>query len=310
MLQIDYAVGSVPHQLAKKSHLHQLCEVIARLKQLSTCWLELELTELSAIGMRPLLRHSLSSPVQSARALKAAMKTPYGLQIIENCLTCPLHRDRLFCNLAPPILSELDSISASATYPKGAVLFVEGQDPRGVFVVCNGRVKMSASSRGGKSLILRIAQAGEIIGLPGTISGRPYEVTAEALEPIQANFIPRKPFLEFLGAHGVVALRIAEALSEIYYTTYQEVRCLGLSGSVEEKLAGFLLNLVANKGSHADHDKATLTLTHQEIAEMVGTSRETVTRLLADFKRKRLVEIHGATVVIMDRPGLRHLLEA
>jgi CRP/FNR family transcriptional regulator, cyclic AMP receptor protein len=238
-----------------------------------------------------------------------AMKTPYGLEIIENCLTCPLHKDRLFCDLAPGILAGLDAISASATYPKGAILFVEGQDPRGVFVICNGRVKLSASSAGGKSLILRIADPGEIIGLPGTISGKPYEVTAEALEPIQANFIPRKPFLEFLRAHGEVALRVAEALSDIYYATYREVRCLGLSGSVEEKLARFLLDLVAVKGQDTDRASATLTLTHQEIAEIVGTSRETVTRLFADFKRKKLVEVHGAILLVTDRPGLQQLLE-
>ena len=160
------------------------------------------------------------------------MKTPYGLKVIENCLTCPLYKDRLFCNLAPKALAGLDAISSLATYPKGAILFVEGQEPRGVFVICNGRVKLFASSAGGKSLILRIADPGELIGLPGTISGKPYEVTAEAQEPIQANFIPRKPFLEFLRAHGEVALRVAETLSDIYYATYREVRYLGLSGSV------------------------------------------------------------------------------
>src|SRR6267154_880235 len=113
-----------------------------------------------------------------------AMKTPYGLQVIESCLTCPMTKDRLFCNLSPRALEGLDAISSSATYPKGAILFVEGQEPRGVFVVCNGRVKLSAGSADGKSLILRIADPGEVVGLPGTISGKAYEATAEALEPI------------------------------------------------------------------------------------------------------------------------------
>jgi CRP/FNR family transcriptional regulator len=118
------------------------------------------------------------------------MKTPYGLEIIENCLACPLHQDRLFCNLAPPALAGLDAISSAAIYPKGAILFVEGQEPRGVFVICNGRVKLSASSAAGKSLILRIADPGEVIGLPGTISGKPYEATAEAQEPTRPISFP------------------------------------------------------------------------------------------------------------------------
>ena len=242
------------------------------------------------------------------------MKTPYGLEIIESCLTCPLQRERLFCSLSPTGLSGLDAISSSATYPRGAILFVEGQEPRGIFVICNGSVKLSATSAAGKSLILRIADAGEVIGLPGTISGKPYEATAEAQEPIQANFIPRKPFLEFLRAHGDVALRVAEALSDIYYATYREVRCLGLSGSVEGKLAGFLLDFAARHPSgtgalDTGPTRAVLTLTHEEIADTIGSSRETVSRLFADFKRKGLVQVHGSSLVI-DRPGLQGLLES
>ena len=133
-------------------------------------------------------------PKKKRRIIRATkrMKTPYGLEVIESCLACPMLKDRLFCNLPQRTIEGLDAISSSATYPKGAVLFVEGQAPRGVFVLCNGRVKLSASSTDGKSLILRIADPGEVVGLPGTISGKPYEATAEALEPIQANFIPRE----------------------------------------------------------------------------------------------------------------------
>jgi CRP/FNR family transcriptional regulator, cyclic AMP receptor protein len=238
------------------------------------------------------------------------MKTPYGLEIIENCLTCPLHKDRLFCGLPPEALAGLDSLSSSAIYPKGAVLFVEGQVPRGVFVICNGLVKLSTSSAGGKSLILRMAAPGEVIGLPGTISGKPYEATAEALEPIQANFIPRKPFLEFLRTHGEVALRVAQALTDIYYAAYREVRCLALTGSVEEKLASFLLDFAAARASDNAQTRVVLTLTHEEIAGMIGATRETVTRLFTDFRRKGLVQLHGSSLVITDKTGLQKLLAA
>jgi len=241
--------------------------------------------------------------------INRAMKTPYGLQVIESCLTCPMQRDELFCDLSKPALAGLDSISSSATYPKGAMLFVEGQDPRGIFVICNGRVKLSASSADGKSVILRIAESGEVVGLPGSISGKPYEVTAEALEPIQANFIPRGPFLNFLKEHGEAAVRVAEILSDIYHATYQEVRYLGLSGSATEKLARFLLDLTAVEGSEKGTLRATLTLTHEEIAEMIGLSRETVSRLFANFKRKKLIEVHGSALVITDKAGLEKVFE-
>lgn len=238
------------------------------------------------------------------------MKTPYGLEIIENCLTCPLHQDRLFCDLRPEALAGLDSISAPNIYPKGAVLFVEGQEPRGVFVICHGRVKLSVSSMAGKTLILRVAEKGEVVGLPGTISGKPYEATAEALEPVQVNFIPRKPFLDFLRTHGEVALRVAETLSDIYFATYREVRCLGLTRSVEEKLASFLLDFAETNASDGAGDRATLTLTHEEIAGMIGTTRETVTRLFSTFRRKNLIQIRGSSLVISNKKELQKLLQA
>jgi CRP/FNR family transcriptional regulator, cyclic AMP receptor protein len=238
------------------------------------------------------------------------VRTPYGLEIIENCLSCPLRQDRIFCDLPERALKDLDAISSSATYPKNAILFVEGQEPRGVFLLCNGRVKLTAGSADGKSLILRIAAPGEIVGLPGTISGKPYELTAEVLEPTQANFISRENFLRFLREHGDAALRVAQILSEIYHATCQEVRYLGLSGSAAEKLARFLLDWADNHRENGQPSRTVLTLTHEEIAEMIGASRETVTRLFADFKRKHLIEVRGSTLVISNKPGLRKFLDS
>jgi CRP/FNR family transcriptional regulator, cyclic AMP receptor protein len=241
--------------------------------------------------------------------LSAEMKTPYGLQIIESCLSCPLVKERIFCDLPRPVLAALDAISTSAMYPKGAVLFVEGQEPRGVMVLCNGRVKLSTNSADGKSIIARIAAPGELVGLPSTLAGSAYELTAEALEPVQANFIPRDVFLQFLRAHGEAAVRVAEILSKIYYATLLEVRYLGLSSSTAEKLARFLLDLPATAGQGHDHLRTTLTLTHKEIGEVIGASRETVTRLFTHFKKERLIDIHGSTLLIMDKPNLEKLLE-
>jgi len=252
-------------------------------------------------------------PVKKRRIIKGngkKMKTPYGLEVIESCLTCPVMKDRLFCNLSHKTLAGLDAISTSSTYPKGAVLFVEGQEARGAFIICNGRVKLSASSSQGKSIILRIAEEGEIVGLPGSISGKPYEVTAEALEPIQANFIRRNELLQFLREHGEAALRVAEMLCHIYHATYQEVKYLGLSSSAAEKLARFILDLADAKPHDDGPIRAAVTLTHEEIAEIIGASRETVTRLFASFKKKQLIEVHGSTLLIKNKAGLEALVEA
>ena len=132
------------------------------------------------------------------------MRAPYGLEIIESCLSCPHREDRLFCNLPPPAMQKLAAITSASSYPKGATLFVEGQVPRGVFILCSGRVKLSTSSADGKTLIVRIADPGEVLGLPATVTEKAYELTAEVIEPTQANFITRQEFLNFLREHGEV----------------------------------------------------------------------------------------------------------
>jgi CRP/FNR family cyclic AMP-dependent transcriptional regulator len=239
-----------------------------------------------------------------------AMRAPYDLEIIENCMTCPARQDRLFCDLPPAALKHLSEITGSASYPKGATLFVEGQPARGVFILCNGHVKLSTSSADGKTLILRIAEPGDLLGLPATISAKPYEVTAEVIEPTQANFISRNDFLNFLREHGEAALRVAQELSDTYRAAFDEMRTIGLSHSAGEKLARFVLDWTANHEGDKGSINVKLTLTHEEIAQMIGASRETVTRLFADFKRKNLLQVKGSTLIITDKSGLERLLEA
>ena len=238
------------------------------------------------------------------------MKAPYGFEIIESCVSCPHREDRLFCNLPPAAVQALSAITSPAAYPKIAMLFVEGQSPRGVFILCGGRVKLSTSSADGKSLIVRIADPGEVLGLPATITGKPYELTAEVIEPTQANFIARGDFLAFLRQHGEAALRVAQQLGETYHSAIAEMRNIGLSHSVGEKLARFLLDLSESHDNGKGEVKVTLTLTHEEIAQTIGASRETVTRLFGEFKRKQLMKVKGSTLIIKNKAGLESVLNS
>jgi CRP/FNR family transcriptional regulator, cyclic AMP receptor protein len=234
--------------------------------------------------------------------------TAHRFQFSESRLGRPLVEQRLFGNLPQRVYAGIDAISSAAMYPKGAILFVEGQNPLGVFVLRSGRVKLSVNSADGKSLIVRKGEPGEVVGLPAAISGKPNELTAEALEPLQCNFIPRNPFLQFLRGHGEAALRVAEILSEIYEATLHQVRYLGLSASTAEKLARFLLESPFAQSQNNGHLVQGLPLTHKEIAEMIGSSRETVTRVFARFKRENLVQVHGSGLRIVNRAGLEQLL--
>src|SRR5579872_6211369 len=116
------------------------------------------------------------------------MKGPYGLELNDGCKTCKQKSKGFFCELTPLSLKDFDAIKSTATYPKGALLFVEKQDARGVYVLCEGEVKLSISSSEGKTLIMRIARSGELLGLMAAVAGLPYEVTAETIHPCQVAF--------------------------------------------------------------------------------------------------------------------------
>src|ERR1700726_41592 len=162
------------------------------------------------------------------------MRAPYGLNIIDNCLICPVREEHLFCNLPLPAVQKLNEIKSTAVYPKSTMLFIEGQQPRGVFVLCAGKVKLSTSSKEGKTIITKLSDAGDVLGLNATISNRPYEVTAEMVGPGQASFIARDAFLHFLRENGEAAVRVAEQLSRNYYAAYEEIKTLGLTSSTSQ----------------------------------------------------------------------------
>jgi len=238
------------------------------------------------------------------------MRSPYGLELTESCQDCCLKSESRFCKLSVKALKAFEAVKFTSAYPEGAILFVEGQPSRGVFLLCKGRVKMSMNSSDGKALILRIAGPGEVLGLNGSVSGRPYELTVETLEPCQVNFIKREDFLRFLGEHAEASVRAAQQLSDSYHTACEQIRALGLSQSAPEKLARFLLNWSGKGQQTGQGIRVSLALTHEEIAQTIGSSRETVTRTLGDFKSKQFAFLKGSTLVIQNKTALERFVSA
>lgn len=237
------------------------------------------------------------------------MNTPYGLEMVESCLTCRLRKHQWFCGLSPEGLKLLGDASHLITYPAGALLFVEGQTPRGAFVLCSGKVKLSTTSREGKVLILRIAEAGEALGLSAVISGEPFELSAETTGPCQVNFIEREALIERIEKNGELGLRSSQALSREFQSAYRDIHDLVLARSSAGKLARLLLSWTARREKPADGAEIRIhpTLTHEEMAQMIGASRETVTRLIGDLKRRDLIRLDGSTLVICNRVALEAL---
>jgi CRP/FNR family cyclic AMP-dependent transcriptional regulator len=236
------------------------------------------------------------------------MRSPYGLELVEDCQTCSNKADGFFCDLSAEGLKAFEAIKYTTAYPAGAVLFVEGQSAQGVFLLCKGRVKLSMTSSEGKTLILRIVKPGEILGLHATVSDTAFQATAETLEPCQVNFIKRDDFLRLLREHGDASIHAAQQLSGSYQTACEQVRSLGLSQSAPEKLARFLLEWSSKGQPSKQGVRVKLTLTHEEIGQIIGTSRETVTRTLGEFKSKHLAELKGSTLVIQNKSALEAFL--
>jgi len=207
-------------------------------------------------------------------------------------------------------LKDLNAIRSTATYPAGAVLFIEKQDPRGLFLLCTGEAKLSVSSGSGKTLILRVAKPGELLGLLAVLTGNPYEVTAETLRPCQVAFVSREDFLRLMAKHPAVADGSLKHLSALYHGACEQLRTIGLSSSAPEKLARLLLDWCASGKKTKEGTQVRVPLTHEEIAEFIGTTRETVTRTLSDFRAKQLVATHGSNLTICDPAALASMVEA
>jgi CRP/FNR family transcriptional regulator, cyclic AMP receptor protein len=244
---------------------------------------------------------------QPLAALTGKANSPYGMPIVDDCGTCKLRCNSFFCSLSEESTRDLDAIKHTSSYPEGAMVFVEGQAARGVYVVCQGRAKLMATNRDGKTLILKIAEAGEILGLHSVISGNAYEVTIETLQPSQLAYISREDFVKFLKSHGDACLHVAQHLSRDCQAAYDSIRSIGLSHSASEKLARLLLHWSADGKVTDGTVRTKLALTHEEIAQLIGSSRETVTRSLADFKKRRVLELNGSTLLVRNITALESL---
>jgi len=221
-----------------------------------------------------------------------------------------LTADKTFSDLPPAVAEALEQEAVTTTYPTGAVLFAEGQTPRGVFIVRRGRVKLSICGSDGRTLILRMVESGDPMGVAAVVSGRQYEATAETQEPSEISFLRQTDLLRLMRLHGELTLWVTRHISQDYASTCREIRDLILSDSASEKLARLLVGWLDQNSEARNPSQMKLALTHEEIGQMIGTSRETVSRLFAGFKKQRLIQQSGSTLVIPSRIALESLITA
>jgi CRP/FNR family transcriptional regulator len=210
-------------------------------------------------------------------------------------------------SLSPAALKDIESLGHKVSLPAGAVLFAEQEPSTGVYLIRGGEVKLTINSSDGRRLILRIAKPGEILGLTSALTGNTCEMTAETLFYTQLISIPRQDFLNFLLHHPEVYQTLTQELTRHLNIACEQLRTVGLSTTAPEKLARLFLDWSAGGQKTESGTRLRCSLTHEEIGEFIGTSRETVTRTLTEFKHRHLVAFHGSTLMIPNRVALESL---
>jgi CRP/FNR family transcriptional regulator len=225
------------------------------------------------------------------------------------CTACDRRRPSYFCNFSSEALRAFERIKGTSSYPDREVIFSQGQPSQGIYVLCSGRAKLSTFSKDGKNVILRISQAGEVLGLSSCLSDKAHHATAESLGDSQINFVGKKEFLRFLREFPEAEHNLVKQLQLNYSRACEQIRSLALAHSSAEKLARLFVTLLNGQKNGRTSATIELRLTHEEIGSMINASRETVTRLLKDLKRSGLISIAGSRITVNDIPRLSRMAD-
>ena len=148
-----------------------------------------------------------------------------------SCLECVERPDRLFCDLPTDVLKAFDELKSITPSIRGTILFREGLLPKGIFVLCDGRARLTVCSESGRRLTVRIAMPGEVLGLSACLAGSPYEMTAELLDNAQVATVKRKDLMRFLHDHRDACMQVVNLLSQDLHQAYDRVRAVGMGKS-------------------------------------------------------------------------------
>lgn len=223
------------------------------------------------------------------------------------CSACTGHGT--FCSLPEETRAVFDKLKTSAAYAKGEVVFYEADPFHSVFAVCKGRIKLVTSSTEGRVLLLRFTEPGELLGLTESILEQAtHQCTAIAAEPVLLAVIPREKFIRFVTSYPQACLKMTVAVSEQYKMAQRETKFLAFGGTSTSRIAHILLDQASARGEEdADGIHIQSHVTHSELAQSIGATRETVTRILGELRQRGIVNRTQDEIVIHNRNELTHL---
>jgi CRP/FNR family transcriptional regulator len=234
----------------------------------------------------------------------------FSRQVPAGCAACANRRPGWFCSLGSSVLADLELATSTISLPAQASLFTQGEDARCLYLICGGYLKLTAGSADAHRMIVRIAGPGSMLGLYAVLSHGVYEVSAESLTSAQLRPVERDRFLGFLRIHKEAQMRAVQCICQEYRFALQDACRIALAETVAARLGRLLLELSHQIGEHVEDGtyRFPLLLTHEELASMTCTTRETVTRTLGQFRKEGWISIEDSLVTVHQPERLQSLI--
>ena len=225
------------------------------------------------------------------------MKTPSSPSVCEVCHTGGCRQ--VFCQLEDEHLHQLMQRQSTRNFRKNETIFQQGDQPPGLYIVLRGIVKVYKTDESGKEQIVRLEREGDLLGYRSLISGEAYGASASSLTEVQVCFIPRGVFTHLLNVSPGLSKKIISVLTHDLRTAEHKLAHMA-HRTVRERLAEALLMLQQQYGMESDGQTLTVTLSREDLANLVGTATETLIRTLSDFRQEGAVELRGKRIVMTD----------
>lgn len=228
--------------------------------------------------------------------------------ITNNCSECIVRKLSIFANCPTETLKQISFAKQEITVEKGEDLFHEGKHPRGLLCVQDGKIKVSQIGYDGKEQIVHLIKNGDTMGHRALFDDEIYSCSAIALDKSKVCFIPKTTFFEILSNDGNLTLKIAKVLAKELKEAEQNITTTSQQ-TVEYRLIDTLIKLYQLYGFESDNLTINVKMTRNDIANLVGTTRETVTRKLYHLQRKGLIALQGKKIIILQKKTLESFLE-
>ncbi len=225
--------------------------------------------------------------------------------ILHDCDSCVTKKHPLFRYLTAEELEDVSLNRETETYKRGSIIYQEGHRMKGFYCVQSGIIKIYKSGFDGKEQIIRFAKSGDIIGYRSVVSNEPACTTTEVLEDSKVCHIPTHILLNLVRNNGDFAVELMKLTCKELGEANSYLTDV-VQKTVKERLAEILLHLQAEFGEDPDR-VLKISLTREELSNIVGTATESIIRFLSEFKNEGLIELKGRKIKILDRPGLKQI---